>query len=161
MALAATRDRDEALDIVQDAMTRCALRYGTRPPDEWPPLFFRILERRILDWHRRARVRGIMRRLLGSGDDDATGDDAVMDGALPADTVTPERGAADAQLRERLGVALSRLPLRQQQVFLLREVQGFDVRQTAEIMQCSNGSVKTHHARARAALRERLEDLYE
>ena len=57
MAEFATRNRDDALDIVQDAMFRLCEKYAERPEGEWAPLFFRILERRILDWHRRNTVR--------------------------------------------------------------------------------------------------------
>jgi len=46
IALVSVRDRDEALDIVQDAMIRLVRTYGARPSEEWRPLFFRILTTR-------------------------------------------------------------------------------------------------------------------
>ena len=39
IAQIATRSRDDALDIVQDAMLQLSKRYGQRPPAEWAPLF--------------------------------------------------------------------------------------------------------------------------
>ena len=48
MAVMACRDRDEALDLVQDAMMRLVRRYSARPPGEWRPLFFRILHNCII-----------------------------------------------------------------------------------------------------------------
>jgi DNA-directed RNA polymerase specialized sigma24 family protein len=57
IALVQIRDRHEALDIVQDAMIRLVRRYATRPSEEWPPLFYRILQNRIRDVQRRRAVR--------------------------------------------------------------------------------------------------------
>ena len=47
-AEAGLRQRDDALDAVQDAMLKM-LAYRERPPQEWPPLFWSILRSRIID----------------------------------------------------------------------------------------------------------------
>src|SRR5207237_574531 len=57
IAQAALRHEDDALDAVQDAMLQLARAYAGRPPQEWKPLFYRILENRIRDMQRRRTVR--------------------------------------------------------------------------------------------------------
>lgn len=154
----ATRNRDEALDIVQDAMLKLVQRYANRMPEDWPPLFYRILNNRINDWHRRNKVqRGWLSRWNDWRHDDAEEDvDSEPEFAAPAHENPLEQLAQDVAMDE-LAAALKDLPLRQQQAFLLRIWEGLDVAQTAYAMDCSEGSVKTHLARATARLRARLE----
>jgi len=75
MANYATRNPDDACDIVQDAMLRLADRYADKAQEEWAGLFFRILQRRILDWHRRQKLRRAIFNMLplkrGEADDNA------------------------------------------------------------------------------------------
>ena len=55
-AEAGLRQREDALDAVQDAMMKM-LAYADRPAEEWTPLFWSILRRRIVDLQRRASFR--------------------------------------------------------------------------------------------------------
>lgn len=149
----ATGSRDEALDLVQDAMLRLADRYADKPAAEWGPLFQRILTSRINDYHRRRLVRARF-MVWFSRDDHARGNpiDELPgdDRPLPEDLVG--NGVAVRQVHE----ALSALPPRQRQAFLLRMWEGYDVKTTAAIMGCGEGSVKTHLSRAVTALRRAL-----
>lgn len=154
MAQLATGNRDEAFDIVQDAMFALVRRYADRTPDEWGPLFHRILQSRIRDGYRRARVRNRW-RVWFSTDDES--DDPLA--ALPDPHARrPEELLGNERAGAALETALRALPLRQQQAFLLRSWEGLDVGATATAMGCSQGSVKTHYSRAVHRLRELLED---
>jgi len=160
MSEIATGNRDDALDIVQDAMFRLVDKYADRPVGDWPPLFHRILQNRIRDWHRRAFVK---RRVTGLFKPTEAGEaDTPALERYPDPTVrTAESRMHTDRLIERLKPALNGLPRRQQQVFLLRVFEGLDVRETAAAMRCSEGSVKTHYSRAMSTLRTKLGDLTE
>ena len=151
----ALRNREDSLDVVQESMIQLARSYGTRPPAEWKPLFYRILQNRIHDWQRRRRTRSRVFAWWTGGvteDDDAP--DAV-ESAASADAGPDER-FEQSEAMDSLRVALAALPARQQQAFLLRTIEGLDVAATAAAMGCSEGSVKTHYFRALQTLRARL-----
>ena len=155
----AVRDRDEALDLVQDAMIKLARRYGDRDTAEWPPLFYRILQNGIRDWHRRQVVRKRVLVWFGRGSSDEEYD-AVAAAPDPAGR-TPEEELANREAMTSLEHAVAGLPARQREAFMLRTFEGLDVAGTAVAMGCSEGSVKTHYSRAIHSLRETLGEHYE
>lgn len=152
----ALRDPDEALDAVQDAMLRLVRHYSAKPAEEWPPLFWGILRRRITDLQRRRSVRN--RILVWTGRAMNEDDEALPAWEAPDPGPDPARALASRQAHAAMSVAIRALPRRQQQAFLLRVLEGLDVADTAKAMGCSAGSVKTHLSRAMDALRTRLED---
>ena len=155
MALIATRHRDDALDIVQDAMFKLVSSYAHKPEVEWTPLFYRVLQTRIVDWSRRRKVRNLWQRVLGGHDENGEDPFALVPDSMHA---TPDYRVAKNAAMDALERALAQLPLRQHQAFLLRVWEGLDTAQTAQAMGCSEGSVKTHYSRAVHALRELLEE---
>ncbi|HSN72409.1 MAG TPA: RNA polymerase sigma factor [Steroidobacteraceae bacterium] len=157
MAQMAVRDRDDALDIVQDAMLTLVRKYRTRSPEDWRPLFHRILQSRITDHYRRRAVR---QKIFGWLATPAVPDDEmdVIGTAPDPHSVDPAAQIALEDGAAALARAVARLPLRQQQAFLLRTWEGLDVAATAAAMGCSEGSVKTHYSRAMGALQPVLEE---
>jgi RNA polymerase sigma-70 factor (ECF subfamily) len=148
------RDRDEALDLVQDAMIRLVRNYADRPDDEWAPLFYRILQNRIRDWQRKQVVRN--RVMVWFGRSDADNDYDPIASAPDPGGRTPEETLQSREALARLEVAIAELPARQREAFMLRTFEGLGVAGTATAMGCSEGSVKTHYSRAVHSLREIL-----
>ena len=158
MAEIATGNRDDALELVQEAMLSLVQRYGDKQEADWGPLFHRILQSRIRDWYRRTAVRNKIKGWLSFGHhDDEDAIDAIQ---LAADThgKCPEKSAINDGSTEAMINAIKALPLRQQQAFLLRNWEGMNAAETAQAMNCSQGSVKTHYSRAVHSLRATLED---
>ncbi len=156
MAVVATGLRDEALEIVQDSMTKLVQRYRDKDPTEWGPLFQMILQSTIRDWYRRRKVRNTVMQWVSQHSSDEDDEDVIEGYADPVGQ-SPEQQTKTAQAMVKLQQALRELPLRQQQAFLLRQWEGLDVLETARAMQVSEGSVKTHYSRAIQSLREKLE----
>ncbi len=150
MAMVSVKNKDDALDIVQDVMMTLAHKYAAKAPSEWTRLFFRILRNRITDHHRSGSIK---RRIFGWFSDNA--EDEIEQVAGPR-IDTPEFQQEQSDLRDRLGEAIAGLPERQQQAFMLRVWEGMSVRESAAVMRCSEGSVKTHLSRATATLRTML-----
>ncbi len=156
----ATRHEQDALDIVQDTMLRLVRSYAHRPQEEWPALFNRILHNRMMDWHRQqTRQRRWMFWERPDWKDEESSD--WTDQVVNSRDENPERLLEQARDMETVKSALEQLPFRQQQAFLLRIWEGLDIAASAAIMECSEGSVKTHLFRALASMRKALGEDHE
>ena len=161
MAVVSVKNPDDALDIVQDVMLTLAQKYAHKPPEEWRPLFYRILKNRITDWHRANQSRRKVFGWLSLGSNQEDIDDGAVDPIEMAKgpaTAEPDRQQSNTILRQKIGEAVGQLPLRQQQAFMFRAWEGMDVKETARAMGISSGSVKTHFSRAVHALRAQFGD---
>lgn len=156
----AVRDDHAALDIVQDAMMKLADKYGNNPATEFPMLFQRILQNTMRDFWRRQKVRNLWTTLLSSFGSNGEGDedrDPLETIDVEDDSDEPSVQLERSQTIFLVEKALEKLPTRQREAFVLRYWEEMDVAETAEIMGCSQGSVKTHCSRAVRALAIELE----
>ena len=155
------RDEEAALDIVQDSMIKLSTHYGDKPLEELPLLFQRILSNTILDWFRRQKTR---RALFTNLPELGQSSDGESFDWLEVDTGTgqePQAQSAESHVQQwqtlsQIEDAIQSLPARQREAFLLRYWEELDVAETAAVMGCTEGSVKTHCSRAVAALSKRL-----
>lgn len=159
-AVYAVQDHHSALDIVQSAMLKLVERYGEKPAEELPLLFQRILQNAIHDHFRRAKVRNFWVRLVSPLKDKDEENQETLE-SLAGDMESsahpaPEQETSSKQTLALIEQALAELPPRQREAFLLRYWEEMDVAETAQVMGCSEGSVKTHSFRAVHALAEKL-----
>lgn len=157
LAQLATGHRDDALDIVQNAMIKLVQKYADREADQWGPLFQRILQRQITDSYRRKQVK---QKLFGVFLSEPLDNLAYFEEHEDPAETEPGQLLQNEQAMGTLQQALQKLPLRQRQAFLLRCWQGLSSKQAAQAMGCSDGSVKTHYHRALSSLRRELGDTW-
>ena len=125
MARLGTRNDADALDIMQDSMTRFVERYSGKPTEEWKPLFYRVLHNRIADWRRREFIRSglsLFSEALRMNRDESA-HEAVHDPPDPKGASAEDAATANMFIKA-LGSVLPRLSLRQRQTFLMRAWEG-------------------------------------
>lgn len=152
-ALFAVQDTHVALDIVQDSMMKLTAKYAAKPIEELPLLFQRILQNTIRDHYRRQKIRSLWTSLFSSftpDDRDNNHEDFDILETLPIkqESNDPSTQLEKAQLIRLIEEAIKTLPLRQREAFILRYWEEMSLAETAIIMNCSEGSVKTHCSRA-------------
>ena len=133
----------EAEDAFQSALLRAVEAFpGLRDPARFRPWLFRIVTTEV----RTAQRRSFWRRFSPLPPDEAAG---------PLGLVTPP---ASAEARDLLD-ALATLGRREREALLLFEVGGFSVEEVRQVQgDRSASAVKSRLARARARLRDRLDD---
>ena len=155
------RDEDAALDIVQDSMMKLAEHYGDKPPAELPMLFQRILSNTTLDWFRRQKTKNALFSNFSQfeGNSDQEDFDLLEShwvGEGQEQIESAESTVQRHQSVQEIEDEIQKLPTRQREAFLLRYWEELDVAETAAVMGCSEGSVKTHCSRAVQALDKAL-----
>lgn len=148
-------NEDVALDILQDTMMGFSQVVDQYENEAWKNLFFKILNRRITDWLRKQTWRNRLAQMLTFSQLTGDKDDQPPEPEFLSDSNTDSSYEAE-RLAIEFESALTSLPDRQQEAYLLRQWQGMSVQETADIMNCSTGTVKTHLSRAMQSLREQL-----
>lgn len=147
-----TGNREDALDVTQDALIKAYSRIGFwRPVGGFLPWLLRLTRNQAID-HIRRRKRRSAEPL----------DDALRpksDGsALEPSAPLTEEVARGHEIDERVRGALRKLSPSQSAVFVLRHYEGLALAEIAEELGCTVGSVKVHLFRAVKKLRAALAD---
>lgn len=146
-----------AMDLVQEAFISLHKSYSDKSTEEWYPLFYTILNNKLQDWRRKEARRASPFSFFKKIDLDSDEEEAldIVDESTPNPSVFLDQEVTVEEIQE----AIKQLPVRQQQAFMLRAWEGFDTQTTAQIMNCTEGSVKTHYHRAIQGLRSTLAHL--
>ncbi len=138
-ATALSGDPHQAHDIVQEVLARAYVRWSTIERADRPSAYLMtMVTNEFLSWRRRWHTRSVLP--LGA---------EALERSTPAG-----RDHSDAVVdRDDLDQRLSRLPRRQQAALVLRFYQGLDYSESAEILGCAEGTVRSACSRGLAALR--------
>lgn len=156
-------DRDEALELTQEAFTRGLMKLDTFRGDASPYTWlFRIgvnLAISQLRKTQRGRVFSLDRPgpsgngRYGEAGDQATG---LLD-RVARDTAAPPDQRAEHRERDQMVLsALGRLDPEYRAVLVMRDIEGFDYQQMADVLGLPLGTLKSRLFRARMALRDEL-----
>ena len=158
-------DRDDAAEITQDAFTRGLEKLedfrGDSGPYTW---LFRIAMNAAV-----SRIRRSSRRKTVSLDAIDTGEGGHAGQGrgrgrgnftdnLPGPGASPAESAQTSESHQAVLAALERLDAEYRALLVMRDLEGFDYRQMAEVLGLPLGTLKSRLFRARVALREQLQD---
>ena len=143
LAYEMTGNAEDAQDIYQEALIAA---YRGLPGFRMRSDFFTWLYRIAVNQALRFRRRYGLEYPIYEGDD---GDVAAVE-------TTPEDLALNRELQTQIEDAMATLSAQERMAFVLCHHQGVKIRQAAELMSCSAGSVKTYLFRARDKMRARL-----
>lgn len=139
----------EAEEVVLKAFSALAHFREEAQLSTWPP--------RIIINEAQGRLRRRREHLpLDELDDRAMGEIIPFPGG--SSNLDPEREAALSEIRGLLEQSIDALPEPFREVFVLRELEGFSVEETAQLLALAPETVKTRLHRARTRLRQTLQD---
>jgi len=153
VALHTTGDPEEAADALQDAMVAAFRRADSFRGDSAVTTWLhRIVVNACLDRLRRRRVR--MADPLPDDLDERTapGQRRPLEGANLAEVVDPADLSVEHERRSAVLTALRTLPPDQRAALVLVDMEGYSVEETAQILDCAPGTVKSRCSRGRARL---------
>jgi RNA polymerase sigma-70 factor, ECF subfamily len=158
LALAVIGDASEAEDVLQESYVRAYQRLSSFSGRAGLGVWLACIVRNTaIDQlrSRRARQAAITLECDLPGVD-GTASSFLDDAECDASRCNPDLIAAEDETRAVLERAIATLPEQFRSVFMLREVEGLSLRETAEYLDIPVATVKTRDHRARMMLREKL-----
>jgi len=154
-------DRDEAADLTQEAFTRGLAKIDSFRGDSavytW---LFRIAVNLAVSQLRKVqkqRVFSLNRPGVATGrGSDQSQASALVDRLADDGKSDPSRQAEHRERDEAVLAALGRLDAEYRAVLVMRDIEGFDYQQMAELLSLPLGTLKSRLFRARLALRDEL-----
>jgi RNA polymerase sigma-70 factor (ECF subfamily) len=159
VALRTTGDREEAADALQDGMVSAFRRADSYRGDAAVTTWLhRVVVNACLDRIRRRKVR-LAEPLPDDLEEYGGRGSLVTSNPDSADVGDPADLVLSREQREAVLAALDTLPPDQRAAIVLVDMEGYSVEETAAILECPTGTVKSRCSRGRARLLPMLERL--
>ena len=153
IALGMLHDREDALEVAQEAFTKVFSSIRTfQGASSFYTWLYRIVVNLSIDRQRQRSRRSMFERHQSKGDDDDDWTQRIPDthGLDPSDRV------AERELGQRIRAAINELTPAHKAVILLRAVEGLSYEEISQVLQCSRGTVMSRLHYARKKLQKRL-----
>lgn len=151
------KNEDTAFDIFQESMIKLMEHYSEKPVSELPLLFHTIVSNCINDYFRKNNNKTVQ-YISDFNIEDENEADFIESISSEESQDFQFNNTYSQEILSFIQEGLNLLPLRQKEAFLLRYMDELSITETAEIMKCSEGSVKTHCSRACISLAKYLKE---
>ena len=133
-------DPEKAQDVHQEVFLAIWKRWHTyNGQTNWEAYLYRATVRKAIECAKRSKF---LRRESGDG----------------ISHERPDRFLVTAELHKKLAECLAKIPTRQAEVFVLSRVEGFEAKKIADVLGCSQQTVRVHLHRALKRLARELRD---
>jgi len=158
-------DREEARDITQEAFTRGLEKVGSFRGDASPYTWlFRIAVNLAISQLRKVQRNRVFSLDRSPSSNGKAGDDtqasSLIDRVAESQEANPAQQAEDRERDQHVLAALGRLDAEYRAVLVMRDIDGFDYQQMADILGLPLGTLKSRLFRARLALRDELKGYF-
>jgi RNA polymerase sigma-70 factor (ECF subfamily) len=141
-AIRILRDSQKAQDVHQEVFLAILRRWHKYNGQiNWGAYLYRVTVRKAMEIAKRSRT-----------------EPPVQEQDCPATKESPDGPLRTAELQQKLTACLAGFPKAQADVFVLSRIEGLTYQKTAEIMDCSQGTVRVHLHRALKRLARELSD---
>jgi RNA polymerase sigma-70 factor (ECF subfamily) len=138
-------DSQKAQDVHQEVFLAIWQRWHKYNGEtNWGAYLYRTTVRKAIEFARRSRARQLLERQPRN----------------PATNEGPDGRLRAAELKQKLLKCLARLPERQADVFVLARIEGLEHNKIAEVLSCSQETVRVHLHRATKRLASELSDYW-
>lgn len=156
IALRMTANQDDAEDMTQEIMIKIFRSLGSfKGNSKFSTWIYRVAVNTCLDELKKKKNKKHL-----SLDAEISGDDGENQIEIKDDSPSPEKLAEQNELRDMVAAAVKLLSDEHRAVIVLRDIRGMSYSEIAEILGCSDGTVKSRISRARAQLKMILEKEY-